>query len=127
MPFRQAAILVALALAGWAICGAAIGIGFAVMSKTAALVVHAVVAALVFAALSAVYFTRFRDASPLATAASFLAVVVALDALIVAPFIERSFAMFASVLGTWIPFVLIFAVTWTTGEVMGRRRTKPHH
>jgi hypothetical protein len=43
MPLRRAALLVALAVAGWAICGAAIG--FAVMGKTA-LLVHAVVAAL---------------------------------------------------------------------------------
>jgi hypothetical protein len=31
-------------------------------------------------------------------------IVVALDAFIVAPLIERSYAMFTSPLGTWIPF-----------------------
>jgi len=35
-----------------------------------------------------------------------------LDASIIAPFAEKSFAMFASVLGTWIPFGLIFFATY---------------
>jgi hypothetical protein len=36
-------------------------------------------------------------------------------ALVVAPLFERSFAMFASVLGTWIPFALIFLSTYLVG------------
>ncbi len=29
--------------------------------------------------------------------------------------------MFGSVLGTWLPFVLIFAATWATGIAAGRQ------
>ncbi len=47
-------------------------------------------------------------------------IVAALDVLVVAVFILRSFAMFGSFLGTWLPFVLIFAATWATGIAVGR-------
>jgi hypothetical protein len=38
-----------------------------------------------------------------------------LDALVVAPLFERSYAMFRSVIGTWLPFVVIFAASWAAG------------
>ena len=42
--------------------------------------------------------------------------VAVLDILIVALLIERSFEMFTSILGTWIPFLLIFGSTYLTGS-----------
>ena len=47
------------------------------------------------------------------------------DALVVAPIFEGSYAMFASPLGTWIPFVLIFGATWATGVLVDRRAAGP--
>ena len=41
--------------------------------------------------------------------------VMALDALVVAPVFERSYAMFRSVIGTWLPFALIFLAIWLAG------------
>jgi hypothetical protein len=38
---------------------------------------------------------------------------------VVALLVEKSFDMFRSVLGTWLPFALIFLATWLTGIVMG--------
>jgi hypothetical protein len=38
-----------------------------------------------------------------------------MDFFLVAMVINRSFEMFTSPLGTWIPFVLIFASTYLTG------------
>ncbi len=121
MTMRRAAAVVGFALVGWALCAASIGVGFAVTTQTNALIVHAIVAPLVFAGLSWVYFTRFSYTTPLVTAALFLGIVAALDLLVVAAFILRSFAMFGSFLGTWLPFVLIFAATWTTGFAIGRQ------
>jgi hypothetical protein len=40
-----------------------------------------------------------------------------MDAGIVAPVFEKSYVMFKSVLGTWIPFILIFLATYITGKV----------
>jgi len=125
MTLGRAAIIAAFAIAGWAACGAAIAIGFAVTTQTGALVIHAIAAPVVFAALSSLYHARFAYTRPLTTAALFLAIVVALDVFLVALVIERSFVMFASVLGTWLPFVLIFGATWAAGMMVERRHGAP--
>lgn len=111
----QAAILVVHALVGWALCGAAIGIGRKVTTLKNALIAHAVAAPVIFVAVSLVYFGWFGGTGPVVTAALFLAVVVFLDVFVIALFVERSFDMFRSVLGTWLPFALIFLATWLTG------------
>ena len=100
---KHAAAIVVFALVGWALCAASIGIGFGVTSQTTTLVVHAIVSPVVFAALSWVYFTRFAYTTPLVTAALFLGIVAALDLVVVALFILRSFAMFGSFSGPGYP------------------------
>ncbi len=118
---KHPAVIVGFAFVGWALCAAAIAIGFAVTTQTVALIVHAIMAPVVFAGLSWVYFTRFAYTTPPVTAALFLAIVAALDLVGVAALLLRSFARVGSVLGTWLPFVLIFAATWTTGIAVGRQ------
>lgn len=105
------------ALAGWAYCGALIGVGRRMLPMEGALVVHAIGAPVGFAAISWFYFRRFAFTTPFQTASAFLGVVVALDLFLVAPFLERSFSMFASPLGTWIPFALIFTSTYAAGRI----------
>ena len=39
-------------------------------------------------------------------------VVMALDVFVVAPLFEGSYAMFRSVIGTWLPFAAIFLASW---------------
>lgn len=118
---RDVFVLLLHALAGWAYCGMLIGVGRRFLSLDATLVVHAVGAPIGFALLSLLYFRRFACTTPLQTAVVFLAVAVAMDGLLVAPVFERSYAMFASPLGTWIPFALIFAATYLTGLAVARR------
>jgi hypothetical protein len=55
---------------------------------------------------------------------AFLVVVVALDLFLVAPVFERSYAMFASVLGTWLPFPLIFAAAYMVGRWASRKASR---
>lgn len=45
----------------------------------------------------------------------FVGLVMAIDFFGVALLIYRSLAMFTSLLGTWLPFALIFAATYLTG------------
>jgi hypothetical protein len=116
----RAAIILAHALAGWAYCGALIGIGRQLLPMQTTLVIHAIGAPVGFALISLFYFRKFGFTSPIRTALLFLSIVVALDLLLVAPIFEKSFAMFASVLGTWIPFALIFIATLVTGLLTGR-------
>lgn len=110
-----AVVVLPHALAGWAYCGMLIGVGRRLLSLDAALVVHAVGAPVGFALISLLYFKRFVCTTPLQTAVAVLAVVVGMDVFLVAPVFEGSYAMFASPLGTWIPFALIFAATYLTG------------
>ena len=111
---------VAHAVLGWALCFATIGIGQAVTTMQTTLIVHAILAPLFFIGLSWLYFRRFPDASPLATAAAFVGPVMALDFFLVALVILRDLAMFGSVLGTWIPFASIFAATYLMGQFATR-------
>ncbi len=115
-------IILAHALVGWALCDATIIIGFAVTSLDNALVVHAIAAPIIFAAVSLVYFRWFHYTRPVTTAGIFIAFVVAMDFFVVALLINRSLAMFTSLLGTWIPFALIFLSTWLTGTLVARPR-----
>lgn len=85
---------------------------------TRALIIHAA-APLIFAVVSASYFSGFGYLGALTTAAGFLSVVIAMDAIVVALLIQHEFTMFKSILGTWLPFVLIFTSTYVVGRLMG--------
>jgi hypothetical protein len=97
------------------LCFATIGVGMAVASLDTALIIHAIAAPVYFVGISLVYFRRFNYTSPLQTAIVFIAFVMSLDFFVVALLINHSLAMFGSLLGTWIPFALIFLATWLTG------------
>jgi hypothetical protein len=72
------------------------------------------------AAVSAFYFRKHRDVSPLRAASIVLAFIALVDFLLVALIILRSLDMFRSFLGTWLPLLLIFAATALAGA-MARR------
>jgi hypothetical protein len=80
--------------------------------------VHAIVAPLVFALLSMHFFRWYPAGSPLRTRLGFVGIVIAVDAFVVAPLIERSYAMFTSPLGSWIPFASI----WLSSVLVGAAR-----
>ena len=117
MDLHQVAILTAHALVGWALCGAVIWVGNAIATMETTLIVHAIATPFIFAGVTWFYFKRFAYTSPLHIASVFLAVVVFLDFFLVALLIERNFSMFKSVIGTWLPFALIFVSTYVTGAL----------
>lgn len=118
---RRSLVVLGHATVGWALCFATMGIGLAVSTLPPTLVVHAIAAPIYFSGVSMVYFRRFAYTSPLQTALAFTGFVMVVDFLLMALVINRSLAMFASLLGTWIPFALIFTSTWVTGLLMARR------
>ena len=119
---RKTAIIVVHALVGWVLCAATIGISFQLVPHPTGLIIHAIAAPIFFMGLSLNYFSRFRFTSPLATAALFLGIVMVMDFFVAALLIQRSLVMFASVLGTWIPFGLIFLSTYITGLISVPRK-----
>ncbi|MRR52300.1 MAG: hypothetical protein EG825_15555 [Rhodocyclaceae bacterium] len=118
-------ILLAHAFVVWALCGATIAIGRANIGMERTLVVHAVAAPLFAAAVSLFYYRKYNYTTPLQTALVFLCFVMAMDAGLVAPVFEKSYNMFTNILGTWIPFGLIFLATLATGMVNAQVRRKP--
>jgi hypothetical protein len=117
----KTAIVLGHALVGWALCGATMWIGMGVTTVATAILIHAVAAPLFFALISAAYFKWFHYTTPLQTASIFVGFVVVVDLLVVALLIEKSFAMFESITGTWLVFGLIFASTLLTGVSMEKR------
>jgi len=116
-------VILAHALIGWALCGAIIWTGMAVVSMETTLILHAAGAPLIFWAISSVYYKRYNYTTPLQTAVVFVSVVIFVDFFLVALVIEKSFAMFASLIGTWIPWALIFVSTYLRG-LFAAKRTK---
>ncbi len=119
--FPRIVVILVHALIGWALCGAIIWIGMAVTSMENTLIIHAIGAPVVFWAITSIYFRAFNYTTPLQTAIVFVSVVVFMDFFVVALLIEKSFDMFASLLGTWIPWALIFASTYLTGLFAAKR------
>ncbi len=107
--------ILAHAFIGWALCAATMGIAMATTSIQNALIIHAIGAPIFFAIVSLVYFRKFNYTTPLQTALIFVGFVITVDFFVVALMINRSLEMFASLLGTWIPFVLIFTSVYLTG------------
>jgi hypothetical protein len=105
---------------GWAFCAAIMGIGMAVTSLQTTLILHAIGGPIGFMIISLFYFKKFDFSSPLQTAILFIAFVVFMDLFVVALLIEKSFAMFGSILGTWLPFSLIFLATYFTGRILNK-------
>ncbi len=107
------------------------GVGMATTSLGNALVIHAVAAPVIFALVSRRYFSRSSRYTPLVGAAVFVVVVMAMDFFVVALIINRSLEMFTSLLGTWVPFVSIFASSYLTGLIVTRggraQSARAHH
>jgi len=114
-------IILIYAFIGWTICGVIMFIGTAVTSEFIALIIHAIAAPIIFAVVSSYYFKKYDFTTPLETALLFVGFVLLVDFFVVALFINRSLAMFGNVLGTWIPFILIFASTYYTGQHLQKK------
>jgi hypothetical protein len=112
---KKIIIVLSHAFIVWALCGATIAIGRSFMSMKLTLIIHAIVAPIFAALVSLDYYKKFSYTTPLQTAFIFLLFVIAMDAGLVAPVFEKSYEMFRSILGTWVPFVLIFLSTFITG------------
>lgn len=118
---RKTLVILIHAFVGWAFCTATMVIGMALMPLQSALVAHAVAAPVIFAAVSLVYFTRFAYTAPLQTAVIFVSFAILMDFFVVALLVQRSLEMFTSLLGTWIPFGLMFTSTYLTGLAIEKR------
>jgi hypothetical protein len=115
MNIKRLVTILAHAFVGWALCAATMGIGMATTSLENTLIIHVIGAPIFFMVVSLIYFKKFSYTKPLQTAMIFVGFVIAVDLFVVALLINGSLEMFTSLLGTWIPFALIFVSTYLTG------------
>ncbi len=119
--FRKLIIILLHAIVGWALCGAIIGIGFSVTTEQNTLIIHAIGVPIIFGLISLVYFNKFNFTTPVQTAIIFTSFAILMDFFVIALLVQKSLAMFMSILGTWIPFGLIFVSTYLVGTLTAKR------
>ena len=115
MNLKKLITILVHSLIGWVLCAATMGIGMATTSLENTLIIHAIGAPVFFVIVSLIYFSKFNYTTPLQTALIFVGFVIIVDFFVVALLINKSLQMFTSLLGTWIPFALIFTSTYVTG------------
>jgi hypothetical protein len=122
------------AVAAWLACGLSFVAGRAALGVNAAIAIHLVTAPLAAAAATRLLWRHPRHPGIAATALTLAGTAALLDAIVVAPFLERSYAMFSSPAGTWIPLALILLASAATAARLPRRgasalrapRPEPH-
>jgi hypothetical protein len=118
---RRFGVVLAFALIAQGLCWMIMIVGRAVTSLETTLIAHAIGAPIIAVVVSSIYYKRFNYTTPLQTAIIFASVVIAMDFFIVALLIEKSFEMFSSPIGTWIPITSIFLATYLTGLFAAKR------
>lgn len=114
-PARSLSRLIAHGLVGAAVCTALL-VALSLVSRTAALAVHAVAAPGVFAALAWRYFRARGAREPLPVAILWAALAALLDLAVLAG-AQRSLSLFTSV-ALWSAFALIFLLPWAIGALL---------
>lgn len=121
-PVKRILTVIVFGLVGQMGCWGLMIAGQATTTIENALIIHALGAPIIFGIISYIYFRKYNFTSPGVTASIFLAIVVSMDFFIVALLIERSFEMFYSPIGTWIPFTLIFSSTFLIGRLVNNTK-----
>lgn len=120
--WRKAGIIFIHAFIGWASCAAAMGISMATTTVENALIIHASAAPVIYTLVSLSYFNTFNFTKPLQTGLIFVGFVILMDFFVIAMLVLKSFEMFYSPLGTWIPFAFIFLTTFIAGSLITKRK-----
>lgn len=120
---KKFSVVLAFALLAQALCWSIMVVGQMVTSIENTLIAHAIGAPIIAIVVSSIYYKKFNYTSPLQTAIVFVSVVIAMDVFVVALLIEKSFEMFASPIGTWIPISSIFLATYLNG-LFARKRSE---
>jgi hypothetical protein len=111
----------AWAVIGWGACGGTFGLARAALGVEAAIWIHLAAAPLIGALATRLLWRHRRHPGVTGTALAMAGVPAFLDSVVVAPFLERSYAMFQSAAGTWIPLALILVASAGTAVVQGAK------
>lgn len=109
--------LIGLTLILWGACGGVMSMGRRLWTLDTALRVHLIVAPIIAFLVATLHKVLVPSFDTTLRAAVMTGLVIVLDAALVAPIFERSYAMFRSIIGTWLPFAAIFLASWAAGAV----------
>lgn len=109
--------LVGLTVVLWGACGSVMSVGRRLWTLETALRVHLIAAPIIAFLVATLHKVLVPGFNPTLRAAVMTGLVIVLDAAVVAPLFERSYSMFRSVIGTWLPFATIFLASWLAGAV----------
>jgi hypothetical protein len=107
--------LFGLGLALWGACGSLMAIGPRIWSLDTTLRVHLAAAPVIAFLVSAIHKLVAPEFNSVLRAVVLTALVIILDVALVAPIFQRSYAMFRSFVGNWIPFAAIFLASLAAG------------
>jgi hypothetical protein len=107
--------LVICGLILWGVCGGVYAMGRDVWPAEMPEAVRLVVAPAVASAVTVAHKLVAPDFGALARAAVLGLMVAALDALVLAPVVDRNYAMFRGALAEWLPLAAIVLASWVTG------------
>ena len=124
LDLKAAVIILVHGIVGWALCGSIVMIGREIWPMDTTLIIHAIGAPIIAAGLSLIYFNFFNYTTPLQTAVIFVGIAILMDLVVVALLIENSFEMFASLIGTWVPWALMFISTYLVGNLITKGKQK---
>jgi hypothetical protein len=113
------------AILGWAACGLVFAGARAALGADAAIWIHLAAAPGTGAAAAFMIWRHPRHPGIAATALTVAGTAALLDAVVVAPFLERSFAMFGSVAGTWLPLAAILWASAGAAALLSRGTARP--
>jgi menaquinone-dependent protoporphyrinogen oxidase len=97
---------------GWAICAVTFGVLLPLTRPTFAIVVHAIVAPVVFAMIARRYQAADGARAPLATAVVWTLMFGVLHAGLLSPVVRPELALVASWAAFWLPLALVFVAAW---------------
>lgn len=131
-------VLFLFGVLAWLLCASAMAFLLVKLPLSWALALNALLVLTVFGATSALYFKRFGSTSPLATAGFFTGLAGILNLGVLFGLLERSMpglerlplalvpyrAILRSFSGTWLPLLLIFAVTMAMGILLDPLRRR---
>ena len=117
-PARSAARVARWGLFGWALTLATMLALLLVASDTVAIVLHAIVAPIVFTVMARQYFLARGARNPLPVATAWALLVLSLDVLALVAMAQRGYDVAASIRAIGVPVALIFLATWATGALM---------
>ena len=107
--------LIICGLVLWGVSGGVYAMGREVWPAEMPEAVRLVVAPAVASAVTVAHKLLAPDFSALIRAAVLALLVAALDALVLAPVVDRNYAMFRGALAEWLPLAAIVLASWATG------------